>query len=117
MKRDLDVLKDCGFETIYVYDDCFTTTNFDRMAEIVELFASYDFEYQIAVRYETCTSENLELLKRLKLSFVQIGLQSVSKETNAKIGRNFHLERMKKVVSFLKENGAYVSLDVILGLP
>lgn len=117
IKKDLDVLKNCGFKTVYVYDDCFATTNFDRMAEIVELFASYDFEYQIAVRYETCTGDNLELLKNLKLSFVQIGLQSASKATNAKIGRNFHHERMKKVVSFLKENGAYVSLDVILGLP
>lgn len=113
----MDILKNCGYGTVYVYDDCFGTTNHDRMAEIVKLFSAYDFEYQIAIRYEMCTPENLELMKNLKMSFVQIGLQSASKETNAKIGRNFHLERMRKVVDFLKRNGAFVSLDVILGLP
>lgn len=117
IKKDLDILKNCGYSTVYVYDDCFGTTNYDRMSEIVKLFSEYDFEYQIAIRYEMCTPENLELMKGLKLSFVQIGLQSASKATNAKIGRNFHLERMKKVVEFLKKNGAFVSLDVILGLP
>ncbi len=84
------------------------------MSEIVQLFSEYEFEYQIAIRYEMCTSEHLEQLKNLKLSFVQIGLQSASRHTNAAIGRNFHLERMKKVMAFLKNNGAYVSLDVIL---
>lgn len=117
VKKDLDILENCGFKTIYLYDDCFGTTNADRMAEVAALFGSYDFEYQIAIRYEMCTPENLELLKNLKLSFVQIGLQSASKATNAKIGRNFHFERMKKVIEFLKKNGAFVSLDVILGLP
>lgn len=87
------------------------------MKEMVELMKSYDFEYQIAIRYEMCTPEYLELLRGLKLSFVQIGVQSASRATNAKIGRNFHLDRMKKVVEYLKKNGALVSLDVILGLP
>lgn len=102
---------------MYLYDDCFLTTNIDRIEEIVSLLASYPFRYQIAVRYEICTPETLRKLEKLNISFVQIGLQSVSKSTNAVIGRGFREESFRRVVSEFKNRGTRVSVDTILGLP
>ncbi len=114
IEADLEELKKYGFKTVYLYDDCFLTTNADRIDEIVNLLGRYPFRYQIAVRYEICTPAMFRKLQDLSISFVQIGLQSVSKATNAVMGRGFREEPFRNVVAEFKKRGTYVSVDTIL---
>ena len=114
IRQDLDSLRKHGYESVYVYDDCFLTTNAGRLKEISDLFASYGFGYQVAIRYEACNPESLELLKTMGVSSVQIGMQSSSAETNAKIGRGFRFNHLKSIIEKMKNNGMSVSVDVIL---
>jgi len=117
IKKDLDYLDSIWVNSINIYDDCFLTTNNDRLSEIVELLWSYNFSYQIAVRYEICTPNNFKLLSKLKLDFVQIWLQSVSKNTNIMTWRNLDMDNFSNIINKFKSNWIYVSLDTILGLP
>ena len=59
------------YRNIYLYDDCFLTTNQHRLEEIIDLLSRYPFRYYIAVRYEMCTPQNFSLLSKLSFSQVQ----------------------------------------------
>ena len=52
IKKDLDYLQKLWYRYIYFYDDCFITTNKDRLCKIVNLLNKYDFTYWISSRYE-----------------------------------------------------------------
>ncbi len=115
VEADLAYLKANGFNRIYFYDDCFVTTNRDRIDEIIGLMQKYDFSYYIAIRYEACNPEILERLSVLTFYRVQIGLQSI--KHNAAHKRSFNHEKLVQAVSRLKKANAVISIDLILGLP
>lgn len=117
LKIDLDYLKELQYEYIYFYDDCFVTTNLNRMDEIVELLSQYPFEYGIAARYEVCTPNNLMKLAKINIKRIQVGLQSISMEVNKDTKRWFRKEAFEKTVQKMKTLGIGLSLDIILGLP
>lgn len=117
IKKDLDYLDSIWINYINIYDDCFLTTNNDRLKEIIDLLWSYNFSYQMALRYEICTPANFELLWKLKLDFVQIWLQSVSKNTNILTWRNLDIDNFSNIIQKFKDNWVYISLDTILWLP
>lgn len=117
IKKDLDYLESIWVDAINVYDDCFLTTNRDRIQEIVKLLWSYKMSYRIAVRYEMCTPEIFNTLKWMKLSAVQIWLQSTSKETNARIRRNINDENFTKIIADFKNRWVWISIDTIIWLP
>jgi coproporphyrinogen III oxidase-like Fe-S oxidoreductase len=117
LKKDLDYLSNIWVKWINLFDDCFLTTNADRLEEIIDLFWNYDFVYRIAIRYEMCNSKTFELLKKMKLGSVQIWLQSVSKETNKLIKRNINEDNFKKILYEFKKRWVLISIDTILWLP
>lgn len=117
LKKDLDYLAELKYEYIYFYDDCFITTNLNRIDELIILLSQYKFSYGISVRYEVCSSEILLKLSRVNIKRVQIGLQSISLKVNTEVKRWFHKWRFEKVLQQMKELWIIVSLDIILWLP
>jgi len=114
IKKDLDYLRDNQYKYIYLYDDCFVTTNLDRMNDLTSLLSKYDFEYWISARYEVCTEENLEYLSRINIRRIQVWLQSVSFEVNKWTKRWFKKENFERTFKSMYEKGIAVSLDIIL---
>lgn len=117
IKKDLDYLSSMYYEDIYVYDDCFLTTNIWRIDEIINLFSNYNFYYGISIRYEICSAEIFEKLSNINLYRVQIWLQSISLSTNANTWRGLNLSKFKYLVKNFRERWTIVSIDIILWLP
>jgi radical SAM superfamily enzyme YgiQ (UPF0313 family) len=117
IKKDLDYINMLWYKNVYLYDDCFITTNLDRFDLIVDLFNKYDLEYQIATRYEVCTIEILKKIVKSKINIFQIWLQSISIKANLESNRNFNKNNFENVIKELKDNGKKVSIDIILWLP
>ncbi len=117
LKKDLDYLTNLKYKYIYIYDDCFITTNLNRLDEIIKLLNNYDFEYQLATRYEVCTSENLLKLSKLNIKRIQIWLQSISLDVNKTIKRWFNKNEFELTIQQIKNLWIKVSLDIILWLP
>lgn len=117
IEKDLEYLKEMYYEDIYVYDDCFLTTNVDRLEDVLSLMWKYDFYYGLSIRYEMCNPKVFDMLKNINLYRVQIGLQSISLEANKITGRGLNIERFKWIVQKFRERGVVVSIDIILWLP
>ena len=116
VEKDLSYLKHAGIRRIYFYDDCFITTNRDRLPEIASLMRQYScFEYYIAIRYEACTPDILDQLSDIKFYNVQIGLQSTKHNSSHK--RTFNHEKLVSAIDKFKKFGSFISIDLILGLP
>lgn len=112
---DMTYLKSVGIWGIYFYDDCFVTTNKDRLDDVIALMKKHNFMHYIALRYEACTPEILDKLSQVKYYQVQIGLQSITHNSAHK--RSFNHDKMVEAVKAFKQTGSAVSLDIILGLP
>ncbi len=82
VERDLQYLQKMHYEAVYMYDDCFLTTNFNRLEETLTMMGKYDFHYGISIRYEMCFPKVFEMLGKINLFRVQIGLQSASFDIN-----------------------------------
>ncbi len=117
IKRDLDYLKKMHYNDIYLYDDCFLTTNYDRLDVILELLWGYDFEYGISIRYEMCVPEIFKKLEYLNLYRVQVGLQSISIDANKNTNRFIHIWKFSDLVENFRARWVLVSIDLILWLP
>ena len=117
IKKDLDYLEEVWYRYIYFYDDCFITTNLDRIDEIIELLWNYSFSYWIAARYEVCSNNILEKLSKINISRIQIWLQSISKLSNIESKRWFDIKWFSEVMENFKKKNIKVTLDLILGLP
>lgn len=117
IKKDLDHLSELWYDSIYFYDDCFISTNLDRLDELLDILKQYDFSYQISSRYETLTLDNIEKLSSINISRIQIWLQSISIETNINMKRSLNLDEFKKRIIYMKSKWINISLDLILWLP
>lgn len=117
LKKDLDYLAKMKYEYIYFYDDCFITTNLDRLDNITDLLQNYTFEYWIAAKYEVCSSLNLKKIAKLKIKRIQIWLQSISTEVNLWTKRLFDKIEFERNLVLLNNYWISVALDLILGLP
>ncbi|MCH2188891.1 radical SAM protein [Candidatus Gracilibacteria bacterium] len=117
IQKDLDYIQKMGYSYVYFYDDCFISTNKNRLPEIMSLFQGYQLQFNIALRYEVLTNDIMEMFSNSNVVRLQIGLQSSSLKTNAIMLRSFHAEKFRNIISNLSSKGIDVSLDLILGLP
>ena len=117
IKKDLDYLSELKYEYVYLYDDCFITTNMDRLEALVDLLSKYDFVYWISVRFEVCNSKVLDILSRINIQRIQIWLQSISIEVNKETKRWFNKKMFEDVVSRVTNLWINISLDLIIWLP
>jgi hypothetical protein len=117
IKKDLDYLKWMYYSDIYLYDDCFLSTNYYRLDEIINLLSSYDFYYGISIRYEICNYETFQKLQKLNFYRVQIWLQSTNIKSNITVWRWLNKEKFLNLVNQFKQRGVIISVDIILWLP
>lgn len=115
VEKDMIYLQQQGVKRIYFYDDCFLTTNKDRIDDVITLMKKYPFEYYIATRHEMCSDDVVSKLDGVSFYFVQIGLQSLKHIPNMRRGVN--VDKFSDVITKLKNIGAEVSIDTILGMP
>lgn len=69
------------------------------------------------VRAEGLTSRHAEALARAGFTKLEIGLQSVNKETLARTRRGGSPDLVAKAARMLRENGIRLLVDLIIGLP
>lgn len=117
IKKDLDTMQQFWYTSVYLYDDCFVSTNSDRLDELLELFSHYNFSYQIAARYEVLDEINLEKLSKANINIIQVWLQSTSKNTNINSNRNLDLNNFNSAIQNMKKRWINISIDLILWLP
>lgn len=118
VEADIEYLRRAGIKRIYFYDDCFITTNKDRLDEVVAMMKKFpDVSYYIAIRYEACTPEILEKFIGITFYNVQIGLQSI-KHNSAHL-RSFNNDKLISTIESMRKysRGSFISIDLILGLP
>lgn len=118
IKKDLDYLQENKYKNIYLYDDCFLTTNANRIDEILELFNKYDMNFQIAMRYEMAFRwDFLQKLINSNIDKIQIWVQSINQDTNKLIWRAIDLEKFQQIFDAFKKKWKMIWLDLILWLP
>lgn len=117
IKKDLEYISKLWYKKLYLFDDCFITTNLNRFDEIINLFNNYELDYQIATRYEVCSIEKLEKISNSKIKTFQIWLQSTSINANIESKRIFNKNKFEEVIQKLKDNQKNVYIDLILWLP
>ena len=113
----MEYLSQRGYKYLYVYDDCFVSTNYDRLDQIVELFSRYDFEYHIDARYELLSTPILEKISSINFHTIKIGIQSSSLEVNEVVNRTMNISRFIQTIETLQKKNIQITLDMILGLP
>lgn len=117
IKKDLDFLEKLWYRHIYLYDDCFFSTNEGRLDEIINLFSKYKFSYQIASRYEVLNQQVLKKILKGNITRIQIWLQSISKTSNMESKRNLNIQDFVDTIQELKTKWINISIDLILWLP
>lgn len=117
IKRDLDYLTRNWYDDIYIYDDCFLSTNYDRIDDILDLLSKYQFTYQTAIRYEILNENIFQKILKSSINKLQIWLQTINSETNKLIGRILEPEKFRNICDKLKKNWKKVYIDLIVWLP
>lgn len=117
VEKDLIYLQSRWYKKIYVYDDCFLTTNYDRLDDVLALFNKYNFSYNVAIRYEMINPDIFDKFVKSKIQRIQIWVQTINENTNKEFGRNFDMKRFVKIFNLLKKQWKEVSIDLILWLP
>lgn len=117
IEKDLKYLYSLGYHDMLFYDDCFLTTNIDRLDSIIELMKKYPFRYHISIRFEMCNEEVLKKLSEANIWSIQIWLQSTGASANKTSKRWFHEWRFEHVIKELKLKWIRISIDTILWLP
>ncbi|MBX2812539.1 MAG: radical SAM family heme chaperone HemW [Myxococcales bacterium] len=74
-------------------------------------------ELTLEVNPESATVERLEQYRQAGINRFSIGCQSFSSEYLTQLGRTHSAENARTVVQAARSTGAYVSLDLIYGLP
>ncbi len=118
IKKDLDYFQENWYKNVYLYDDCFLTTNISRIDEMMKLLNNYDLSYYVAIRYEMAVRDNImKMLIESNINKIQIWLQTTNKDITKIIWRSLDIESFKNVIKSLKDKWKKVSIDLILWLP
>ncbi len=117
LKKELDVLEKLWYKTIRFFDDCFISTNYNRLEEINNLLSQYSFTYKIDSRYELLNEKIFKKLNSVNFWAIKIGLQSKSMQVNKEMNRNFSENHFKMTIENLKWKWISVNIDMILWLP
>ena len=120
---ELEYLAKKQIKNVFMLDDCFIV-NKDRFFEMVQ---KYEERFsrsglclpflQIMSRPEFLSDEVLEALPKLKINFVQIGLQTIHPEAQFLMGRGVKIEDFRRITDKLYEAGIHIHIDIIIGLP
>lgn len=107
-----------GASEIYLMDPSFNVSPGleDRLKRLAELNTS-GIPIHTELRLESMTESRARLLKEAGFRSVEVGLQSIHKETLKRVNRSFGRKAFEKGAESLKDEGIEVRTGVILGLP
>lgn len=120
---ELEYLAQRGVANIFMLDDCFIVDHqrfFDLVTAYEERFKNSDLvlpNLVIMSRPEFLSDEILELLPKIKVACVQIGLQTLHPDSQYLMGRGCEIEDFERIAESLYQQGIRLQLDIILGLP
>ena len=102
----------------------FLDPTFNHRADFVELLeglaqvnAAHSMSFFGEVRAEGLTAKHAELLALAGFTKLELGLQSVRRETLRRIGRGGDPERVAEAAKALRDRGIELLVDLIVGLP
>ncbi|MFQ5963024.1 MAG: B12-binding domain-containing radical SAM protein [Candidatus Scalinduaceae bacterium] len=109
-----------GCKMISFYDDLFVT-NKERVKKIADLLADRGLlgkvKFTCSCRVNVVTKELVELLKRLNVVSVGMGLESGSDRILACLKGNVTVEDNERAVNLFKEAGIQVNASFVIGSP
>ncbi len=126
IERVLDELSYLGnkdIQSVFMLDDCFIVSH-KRFKEFV---AAYEERFKdssinlpvirIMCRPEFLSDEIIDLFPHIKVSWVQIGLQTLHPDSQYLMQRNLNKDDFIRISQRLEKNHIFVHLDLIIGLP
>lgn len=120
---EIEYLTRHGAQRIFMLDDCFIV-NHPRFFALVEAYEARFKntnlvlpELLIMCRPEFLSDKVLEALPRIKVTWVQVGIQTLHPAARFLMGRSCQDEDFRRIAKGLWERNIYLHLDLIIGLP
>ena len=111
--------RDKGFEEIVFLDPCFTRHPQLKalLKEMENINPDRFLRIQAEGNAEAIDPWMAEMMGRVGFTQMEVGLQSLKRDTLRRIHRSFEAESFRKGVHLLQDNGIEVMVDLIAGLP
>lgn len=118
------LLNSFGVRRFFVLDDAFLYSK-ERLREFVKEFQKRSalnpglehINIFVMARPETIDEEVVEILSKLKISFIQIGLQTINPAIQHYMNRAVKPDYFMDINKWIKKYDIRMSLDIIVGLP
>ena len=107
-------LKEEGYRSVSILDDQFVWGE-ERTIKICEAIASSGVIWGCLSRADRITEEIAQAMKKSRCRYVDIGVESFSREVLSDIQKDLEIEKVFKAVKILKGNGVGVKLNILLG--
>ncbi len=118
--EEIELLAEKGARTISFYDDLFAV-NKQRLERLADLLSSTgvnrNLRFTCSLRANVVTRDLVELLKRINIVSVGMGLESGSDRTLSFLKGNVTVADNDKAVRLLKEAGIQVNASFVIGSP
>ena len=119
IEEELNYAKKMRVGHIDIHDSAFNLN--PRFKEICKAIYNINkdksFSINLFLHAESLKEEDVELLSKLNISSVEIGLQSINPNTLIKIDRKVDLGQWLKGVNLLRKKGLSIMVDIMIGLP
>ena len=120
IQKELKQLYKSGIKKFHFLDPILACANLNRLKKLDQILKSIfknnqDYFIPVEIYAEYINEKNIEYLK--KFSAFDIGLQTINKEVQKNINRNFNLEKFEKGFYLLKNLKKETVIYLILGLP
>ena len=113
-------LFDDGHGHIHLHDDLFLD-DAERLVRLADLLEDDEIlgavEFSCAVRPDAITDERMELLVRLNVTSVSMGLESADDATQKRLGKGYDLARVEQAVDVLERFEIGCRISAIVGEP
>ena len=114
IKEEFLKLKEEGYRSVSILDDQFAWGE-ERTIKICEAIASSGVIWGCLSRADRITDGIAQAMKKSRCRYVDIGVESFSREVLSDIQKDLEIEKVFKAVRILKENGVGVKLNILLG--
>ena len=125
LERELEELKNRGYEAIFFDDSTFFAKPKWYMKEVISLLKKYDFEWgcQTTLKSIYTMRDLLGEMKESGMKYVYVGVEHFDSEIRDSFGKNimggdkFGTHSVEKTIELLKENDISVGVSLSFGHP
>lgn len=116
VKREINLLKKQGYESVYILDENFIIKE-EHFGEIIKIMKQEDMKYRMEMRADRVNKEIAEKLKRSGCRYIALGIESGDNDILKRINKGTTVEINEKAIEILGKQGIYVKGFFIIGLP